>query len=731
MPLDLAARLQGATGASTLALTGHLANDLAAVLLVSGTLGNPLQVSYGAPVLRTGWRARLHGQWVDPARLGPVLTLEADLDSHLRQASLELQGREWSPFRTLTSWARTSPWEIFFYTGLPSQELEEKQLHGFPMPSQSYRANEFDLSGQLSLGDSALLVDETELCLEVPPLSGLTRGEIIRAAASAVGIPRVDVPDGAIYQGPISVSGRRFYDWLAEFSLPEGWYWRTRPADDTLEAYTADLKEAPLAADAVWSLGDLESLELSTPQSPANQFVVRGFRTVHGTGNTTVEIQRTEVRSLYAPEVAAFRQQVDGSQTPTGFDSGPQVLRLTSVVEVETTKEGNRLTRQVTRQWGFHNPAAGALRTPGSSEPDGPQDGYYPTQVYLTANGEPVAYQREQFVQTGESIVVPSYDAAGSVTGQLEYLYRWHVIPHGVKNQHGLWEPVVLVGGDGGSYVKADAVTNRVEFYGLAQQTQLAMTYGPSGAVLSELNRQTAYVSIEAALGSDGAWELANGKAQLGKQADFGLASEQQVINTLSSSGNLAGTLRTLKGYRALRRASGPFDYGDSQSSEAQAKFRVVETESISYTVLSANTYEQVTTGADGIPKRDLKQGQPPLPRYQASVWTQLQRQPVEWILDCPALADLFGARSQVLSTDYIQSLEEAEAVARRLHRRAASHTLTVSRAAAPVADGQTVEISHGIAHLAQRALLVACTQRRDAETGEATGTYRLEVEAL
>ncbi len=731
MPLDLSGRLQAASGGSRLEITGHLVNDQAAVLLVSDTLGNTLQTSYESPVLRSGWRARLHGQWIDPARLGSVLTLEDDLDSHLRQGGLELQGPEWSPLRTLTSWTRTTPWEIFFYTGAPGLELEEKQLHGFPMPTQSYRATEFDLAGQLSLGDSSLLVDEAELCLEVPPLSGFTRGEIIRAAASAVGIPRVDVPDGAIYQGPISVSGRRFYDWLKEFSLPEGWHWRTRPEDDTLEAYTADLKEAPLAPDAVWTSEALESLEISTPRNPANQLVVRGFRTVQGSGETTVEVQRTEVRSLYAPEVAAFRQHTDGTTTATGFDSGPEVLRPTSVVEVETTKQGNRLTRQVTRQWGFHNPAAGALRTPGSSEADGPQDGYYPTAVYLTANGEPVAYQREQFVQTGESIVVPSYDDAGSQTGQLEYLYRWHVIPHGVKDQNGLWEPVVLVGGDGGSYVKADTATQRVEFYGLAQQIQRQMTYGPSGAVLSELTRQSAYVSIEAAIGSDGAWELANGKAQLGKQANFGLASEQQVINTLSSSGNLAGSLRTLKGYRALRRASGPFDYGDSQSSESKAKFRLVETESTSYTVLGDSTFEQVTTGADGIPKRDLKQGQPPLPRYQSSVWTQLQRQPVEWVLDCPALAALFGDRSEVLSTDYIQSLEEAEAVARRLHRRGAAHTLTLTRAATPVEVGQTVELSHQIANLARRGLVVARSQRRDAETGEATATYRLEVEAL
>lgn len=730
MPLAVSGTLLGLSSglSSGLSLPGQLNNPAAVVLPLPGTLTQGLQAT--APVTIAGWRLKIGESWLDPQDLGPTLEIQDSLETHLTTATLTLHGPHHSAFRTLTSWTRWEPLELWLVRGRPGAVRHELALKGYLLPPSRQRLqDQAELSVSLQVGDLSLLTDRHELCYELPPGAGLTLGGILRQLCALAGEAHVSIPEGPLWHGPVLLSNARLFDVLQAAGAPQGWHWRRSPGstEGQLEAFTAPLKKPPQAPDFRWSLGHpIESLEIETPTDPPSRLQVRGSRTVTvEEGGVTTELQRTEVKSLYAPKVATHRQTEGGTLEPTGWEPAPEELRLTSVLEVETRRQGDRTLSQHVRQNGYFNPGAAQLRTRRFGEPEGPLDGYHPAESLVDVDGNHVSWSTEELTPTGEQFITHTYGPEGLVE-TCQDLSTWHSVIRSVKTDEGTWRLGVLVGGDGISYHQ-EGPGHQIQRFGQAQQIKTRYTYGPQGAVVLEHQQVFGYVARKAALGTANAEEVADGTAIVGSEAQWGLVGETHVLNSVDESGRLLGTLRTRRGYKVLQRIGGSHDFGDVQSSETRAQFRTLEVESVRYNVLNESTYETITTGPNGIPQITTHSGRPPIPRYQLSPWTQLRQQPLAHVLHCDFLERLFGPSTQTVQSPWVQSPEDAQAWAQRLHRQAAARTVRVTGPETAAAPGHTVHLQVPALGLDHRLRVRGRTRTTNRLTGEATATYVLE----
>ena len=114
------------------------------------------------------------------------------------------------------------------------------------------------------------------------------------------------------------------------------------------------------------------------------------------------------------------------------------------------------------------------------------------------------------------------------------------------------------------------------------------------------------------------------------------------------------------------------------------------------------------------------------MPRYRSSPWTTARELPLEAVLTDEGLAALLGCDSDALSSDYLTTLDQAMAWARRHQRRAASRRVKVTRADTLAELGQTVELvipEHGLAH---RCLITALDRSREGAAATLTATLEL-----
>lgn len=704
-------------------LSGAVAGERPAL---AGAVSNTAATAEAGPSTLYGLEIWLGDHWVSPADFRGPIEISEDLDTVPVTFSFGLAGRRYAPQLTESTWTRT-PVEVWATTGPPEGPLRRWQrAAGYVMSCDQSGDHEPTL--KVTCGNASVIYDRVELCYELPPSAGLTRGAILRDMGLQAGLT-VDVPEGALWSKPLVVDGKRLLDFFREFGEPEGWFWRFD--GPVLRAYTADVAERPSPPDWTWTPAGWQTLSSRPPVESPSRWVVKGTRLAYvDESGLKTTVETTTIEGLFAPKAAAQKQLTDGSLVASGVTAPGETVQVISKLEDVTEERGGKLVRHVTREWGWYNPPAAKLRTGDSGDGPGPADGYWYAVAWVDPDGEYKTWPKERFVLVGERREIPTWSGDTQARQRTE-VYGWRGRLMGVK-EVGADEPSVLhvgVGSDDQSYEVAVPVPDhsnairQLAAFGLAEVQETDYHYGSTGAALREVLSVWTFVSPRVALEDNPGWVLFDGTGQYDLIQPWGLKERKTTLN-LVRDGSLAGTIVTTEAYAVAKMISGVHDWGDFRANALRETFRTVRRETKRFRVRSEGQYEQV--GADG--ETTLVAGRAPVPRYQGSPWTVLRQQPLEVLLDDPTAEAWFGPQTEALTNEYVQSVEEARALIARRRRRKLAHTHEVAAPRQPARCGDTVRMvspGHGldarclVTRLRETWVLVPVTQ--------ITGNYSLE----
>jgi len=700
-------------------------NGAAATLF--GQVSRDLLESLTGPSIAYTFAVQLADAWVPRQDLLGPFEFAESIDTIATRFSFGLVGRRWSIQLTETTWTST-PVEVWVTAGPIGSTRTWRRAFGFILTCQQSEGVEPTL--RIQCGDPSRLYDRVELCYELPADAGLTRGEICAEILTAQDLT-ADVPAGALYRKPVITDSQKLWSFLAAFGEPETWSWRF--ADwQTVEAQPVALREPPEPPDDVWTLRDVVSIDSNPPSEIPSQWIIRSTQITDAPGGITITKQRAEVFDFYAIKTAVAQQLGDGSLQPIAAASA-EVFQLVSALETETHDQAGRLVAKITRQWGWYNPRAAKLRTPSAGDPPGPvEGGYYWAQAWLDEDGAYRAWPKEAFVKTGERREVPSYDADGTETGRRIETFRWYSRAMGTRSVGSAVPNVVGagVGDDDRSWYPFErALTSllRIEEFGLAQVDQLETEYNAAGAAVREIQETSTFYSPRTAV-TGVPWFLNySGAGQKDLVANFQRTARKVTTNNLTEDGLLAGTVEANQGFIAPKRIDGAFDWGDQKSNVQQEAWGTTSLKTTAYNILDESSYEELTDDGTGARPR-LVMGRAPRPRYRQSTWTTLSQQPIEVILEDNTAAAWWGPQAEVLTLDYVQTLEEAHAVAKRRRSRKMAITHTVIRPICPVKPGATVHLIDPRTGIHHRCLVTRLTERWSlSPRPQILATYTLE----
>ncbi|MEM9598044.1 MAG: hypothetical protein AAGD06_27520 [Acidobacteriota bacterium] len=674
-------------------------------------MNRALRRAYDSPCVRCGESVLLDGVDVTADLVGEI-SLDEAIGQPIRRGSLALRGDAYSPHRTVRTWTRT-PIEIYTVQGPPGEELEVLTLRGIVDTCQMGS----DGTVRLDFGDLGLL--RQQIChVETPLQQGKTRGAIVRSIAAGAGY-LADVPDGAQIQKPVESTGQDLFGLLGSFGEPEGWDFGV-DNDGRLVADTYRLKTGAERPDHVWTLGDLYSVpEITPPTDVPSTWVLRGdtVSLVDEVGIET-EVETVVVETISAPSVATRRQNpTTGALESTGAVPPPAILRPVSRLTTETRKQGQRVLSQVITEHAWHNPAHARLTT-GNGDGLGPGDqGLYFVAANVDDQDRYVTWPSERFGLVGVRRTDYVYDAAGTRSALAGQVWGWYrrrlavVDPGGPPSGLAFGALDAPVGDDGTSYLATDPPGYTIERYGLLARQVATYVHGDDGALAVETIDDHGWHSVELAPGTG--YVNADGTSQRDEIEGWEHHHRTERRHYTDTSGRKRGETLVVDGYGV--RETG---YGWGR----QVTHRTYQTRgNQSYDVVD------VVDGRARPPETHL--GQPPVPVYQSSPWTELVQDPLELILHDELLAQLFGPQSRVLNHPYIQSPEEAEAHVRRLLAREAAHQLRVQRPETAAVLGDTVLLHLPEIGFSDRCLVVAIGRRR--APGRMDADYLLESPAL
>jgi hypothetical protein len=703
--------------------------------------------SFDADPLWHGVRIELDGEVIPESELtGPVKWGDS-IDTALATAEIKVVGRRWSSFVTDKSWTKVAI-EIFHRHGQADlgegAMREDLVFSGIVMPTSAQSTDGTLAEVTIKAASRAALYDRHELCEEVAPLSGLTRGQISTLMGGAVGFTAFDIPDGAAYVRPIFTAQAKIFEYLQRFGEPEGWHWDVQRIDgeDVLRAYLAEIKTAPQPPDAEWHLDSVETLRVESPPESPSRWIVRGFRTLLvDEAGETIERTRIEVEEEYAPKVAVEKQDsTDGTHDATGFSPGTPTLRITQVIEDEVHRRGQLITEQITREWGWFNPRAGRLRTPNTAEGDGPvtlneRAGYHYTAAYIDEEGAFVTWAQERFVQMGERRVGNVYNGEKNLIESRRHELGWHTRDAGVFRNSGAWVLGTLVSDDDRSYSRrnnagllAPEGTIQFEGFGEFEEEVITFEYGSSGAATREHHAIYSFDPIFATIDAgEDYYTRVDGRAQTELSCNRKLSRESDLLNVLSANNELRGIIETAKTYVTRASVAGFYEWGDVKSNELEQRYRVASRKNTIYSRLTRTLYRVLVLETGKPPEAQTLTGQPPPPQFKTSPWTLLEQQPFELILEDPVALARFGFARQVIESDFAQTNEEATALIERRRRRQGAHRLTITRPLSYAQKGDTVLVTDPTQGIGHRCLLVSRECEIDPREGRASATYTLE----
>jgi hypothetical protein len=678
---------------------------------LQGTVSRAFVESLTAPSVFYGFTIKLNENWLPASAVVGPFEITESLDTIAIRFSFTLTGRRWSIHLTEKTWTST-PVEIWVTAGPIGALRTWRRAFGYVLTCEQQEGPEPTL--RVKCGDPSHLHDRTELCYELPANAGLTRGEICTEILTTQDLT-ADVPAGALYRKPIITDSQRLWAFLASFGEPETWSWRFTDWT-TVQAAPVALREQPEPPDDIWSLRDVVSIESAPPADVPSQWIIRSTQITEAPGGITITRQRSEVFDFYAVKKAVAQQLGDGTQQSIAAPS-PEVFQLVSAIETETHESAGVLVAKITKQWGWYNPRAAKLRTPSAGDPPGPvEGGYYWAQAFLDEEGRYRAWPKEAFVKTGERRELPTYDPDGTEIGRRIETFRWYSRAMGTRSVGSVVPNVADAGvgdDDRSWYAFERALTSllRIEDFGRAQLDQLETEYSETGAAVREIQETSTWYSPRTAVVGVPWYLNYSGAGQKDLVAKFQRTARKVTTNTLAEDGLLAGTIETSHGFIAPKRIDGAFEWGDQKSNLQQETWGTVGLKTTAYNVLDESTYEELTDDGTGARPR-LVMGRAPRPRYRQSTWTTLTQQPIEVLLEDETAATWWGPQAEVLTLEYVQSLEEAQAVAKRRRTRRMAIIHTVIRPICQVKPGATIHLIDPRTGLNHRCLVTRLQER-------------------
>lgn len=677
--------------------------------------------AYEGRSIRTGYRIKLDGEWLPRADVTGDVEISESLDSPMAFATFRVVGSAYSPLVGDRSWTR-KPVEIWWRNGPPGRTIEELRFAGYVRTCEHAGAPGPIVTVQCA--NEASLYDRFELCREVEPLAGMSRGQHVVEMCADAGLTDVDVPDGAIYTKPVQAINARLFDYLRDFVEPEGWKLRFGGAQRrTLEAYTPRLKEAPEAPDDAWRGRDLGSVTVTPPADVPSRWVVRGYGAVYvdEVGQES-KVTVTEVKALYAPKIAVERQETDGSTTLLDYTAPAETLRVIQRITDTQVSQAGKLLSQDTVEEGWYNPSAAHLVTNTGT------NGYDYLQVFVSEDGRFVANWIETFRDVGRRRSLVSYDAEGTAVGERVELYRYYLARQGVRNINSLTINVV------GAYVHNDegSYTERYERYGLAEAHEIAREFLADGSEAAVTVDSYGYFAprctIDPSFIEDDYFVLYDGEG-ISQLTDSWQLYQRTIKRNLMAEGSKVGELEQTYRYATGRRFSGgTYDWGDFTSNGHIETLRLAAQRLVQYDVKSTDHYERTIYEPGKQPVTQTFTGRVPPVRYRWSPWVSLRQQPIELAIDDPVVEGWFGFGRTVVQNDHVESIEEAQRVLADRRARALAYKVRVERHESLARVGDTVLLLSPDNALAHRALLVGSRVARNLQAPNQTGSYELEV---
>lgn len=677
--------------------------------------------AYEGRSIRTGFRIKVDGEWLPSAKVTGEVEISESLDTPMSLATFRVVGTEYSPLVTDQTWTR-KPVEIWWLNGPPGRTVEELRFAGYVRTCEQAGAPGPIVTVQCA--NEASLYDRFELCREVEPLAGMTRGEHVIEMCADAGLTDVDVPAGAVYTKPVQAVNARLFDYLRDFVEPEGWKLRFGgAARRTLQAYAPRRKEAPEAPDDVWRGRDLGAVTVAPPADVPSRWVVRGFGSVYvdEVGQES-KVTVTEVQALYAPKIAVARQETDGSITTLSVTAPPAVLRTIQRITDTQVSQAGKLLAQDTLEEGWYNPSAAHKVTNTAT------DSYDYRQVLISEDGRFVANWQESFRDVGRRRTAITYDVDGSAIGEQVEIHRFYLRRQGVR---GLNSAVINVVN---TYVHNDenSYNEIVETYGLAERHLSSREYLDDGSEAAVTVDSYGYFQPRSTVDPDlveaDYYVLYNGEG-ISWLTDNWNQFERTVKRNLMSEGTKVGELEQTYSYATGRRISGgTYDWGDFTSNGVVETFQLSGQKLVQYDVLSTDHFQRTTYVPGQAPVVETIPGRVPPVRYRWSPWVSLRQQPIELAIDDPVVEAWFGFGRTIVQNDHVQSLEEAQRVLADRRARALAYKVRIDRHESLARVGDTVLLLSPDHALAHRALLVAGRVARSLQAPAQRGSYELEV---
>jgi hypothetical protein len=693
----------------------HVVNDDAPEATWLAEVARDLIESYDAPSIQVGVRVVLNGLEVgDDELAGPVMIRSA-IDSPVGTADFTLWGwGRWHPLETRATWTRV-PIEIWHRQGPPGRTIERLKFAGAVRPGGAQIGADGLVHVQAS--DAAGAWAEWAVCDELPPYSGLRRGQIVRRWADAAGIVDVDVPPGARLDLPVSIDGTKLMTLLGEFGAPEGWVFHSTPAG-ALVGWVPRLKVYPEPPDHIWERDDVASLTLSAPTGAHHRVILRSHAAAPLDAGLQTDRSTVEIRGVYAVGTCPARQNSDGTVSASGIASNEARDQVVARIEEEVTRSGGRVVSQESWVSTWYNPVA-ADREFTSGGP------LFRT-VYLDEDDEFRAWGGEQFARTSGRRVLYAYDGDELVETR-EERYELGIIPYALTE---IDSSDTIVSYFGNRYLYGAGQSSSRTHYRLLRTSELVTTgvFDPtSGARTAERRQSWGYQATPIADGAHRArYRYGDGSTAAEPVAPWRVVEDTTDQHRLDASRRVRQTDSALRRVAARRNFTGPYEIEGQATDQEIASLRRVGS--------SAKIYEErgddglaVVTISGGTTTVELQSGRAPLPTFQDSVWTRLVLDALEVEHSDATLLAWFGGSKSIGDSPWAQSLGELDRILGTLRASDLSFKASVVRPETLAKIGDTVEIHDPEQRLWTRFLVKQVVAQRDPQTGAASATYDLE----
>jgi hypothetical protein len=721
-----------ATSLPDLYVSGDLTPNTAVFLLISGTLATSIIDAWEGSTIVSSVRVKLAGQWVPGDELIAV-SWRCSIDTPQKAATITLAAKRNSIWQSLRSWTLQDV-EVWDYQGPLGQPIATLELRGAVIPGarQVTKGDGSDVEVTFEVDDIGAY--SGNLCIEVSPGTNLPRGEFARQFAVTAGLTTTSIPDGDIFDRAIVAADRSLFDTLKDVGVAQNWSWRIVPlaaGGVKLEAYTPELKEAPLAPDAIWTPDDWQSISVDSPDRPASRVIVRGLVAVSvDEAGIETEINKVTIEEVFSLDRAVEEQLTTGVINSLG-DLALETTGRTAVITTETRRKAGKELSVFTREEGYRSPRGAALHTPEPGSPDGPApDGYYYARSYIYSDGEYRYWRNARWGDKSERRLYNYYNSSGQVSSTKLQEFGWYSRTAGVRATIvDSWVVGVGVGSDDQSYntVRSGGGRYQIEDYGLFRETYTQYTRNDDGVVTDTRSQVYEYHGIRSAIDISGQYLRYDGTAQTEIVANWKKSKETSLREEISDGLVLSRT-QSESGYFLILKGDGGHDFGNSEfSSRASAIYRRFRNEVTIYRYLVNGRVEVLTISSDGSPVTEIVD-QAPAAQYEISPWTTMRQDMAEAVWEDVGILAAFGEHIEAINTDYLTSPEQALEVAGRLALRSRARRVRVVRLATYIREGHTVLLIDRDQGLMDRGLVVDLDVSIDVQSGVKTASYVLEV---